>query len=107
MPCQIGLSNLGLQSEGIGMAVTAEQKAKIVTNFQKKPGDTGSSEVQVALLTARINDLMSHFKTHVKDHHSRCGLLRLVSRRRSLLDYLKRVNFFSYRQLVELLGLRK
>lgn len=89
------------------MAVTTENKAKIVTDFQRAQGDTGSPEVQVALLTARINDLTGHFKEHMKDHHSRRGLLRMVSRRRKLLDYLKRTNLDGYRALIERLGLRK
>jgi small subunit ribosomal protein S15 len=89
------------------MAFTTEQKSKVVTDFQRAQGDTGSPEVQVALLTARINDLTGHFKEHVKDHHSRRGLLRMVSRRRKLLDYLKRTNVDSYRTLIERLGLRK
>ncbi|MDR0529187.1 MAG: 30S ribosomal protein S15 [Zoogloeaceae bacterium] len=89
------------------MAVTTEQKAKVVAEFQRKAGDTGSSEVQVALLTARINDLTGHFKEHGKDHHSRRGLLRMVSQRRKLLDYLKRQNLNAYRSLIERLGLRK
>lgn len=89
------------------MAFTTEQKSKVVADFQRAKGDTGSPEVQVALLTARINDLTGHFKEHVKDHHSRRGLLRMVSRRRKLLDYLKRTNVDSYRTLIERLGLRK
>jgi small subunit ribosomal protein S15 len=89
------------------MAITTPQKAKIVADFQRAGGDTGSPEVQVALLTARINDLTGHFKEHVKDHHSRRGLLRMVSTRRKLLDYLKRTKAESYRTLIERLGLRK
>jgi small subunit ribosomal protein S15 len=89
------------------MAVTTDQKAQVVRDYQRAAGDTGSPEVQVALLTARINDLSSHFKAHVKDHHSRRGLLRMVSRRRKLLDYLKRSSDDSYRALIERLGLRK
>jgi small subunit ribosomal protein S15 len=89
------------------MAITVAQKALIMTDFQRAAGDSGSSEVQVALLTARINDLTGHFKEHVKDHHSRRGLLRMVSRRRKLLDYLKRTNVDSYRALIARLGLRK
>ena len=89
------------------MAVTTEDKARIVAKHQRAQGDTGSSEVQVALLTERINMLTGHFKTHVKDFHSRRGLLRMVSQRRSLLDYLKRSNVESYRSLIEQLGLRK
>jgi small subunit ribosomal protein S15 len=89
------------------MAVTTDQKAQVVRDYQRAAGDTGSPEVQVALLTARINDLSNHFKAHVKDHHSRRGLLRMVSRRRKLLDYLKRSSDDSYRALIERLGLRK
>ncbi|SET09774.1 SSU ribosomal protein S15P [Nitrosospira multiformis] len=89
------------------MAVTTDQKAQVVHDYQRAAGDTGSPEVQVALLTARINDLADHFKTHVKDHHSRRGLLRMVSRRRKLLDYLKQNSVESYRTLIERLGLRK
>lgn len=89
------------------MAFTTENKAQIVSDFQRAQGDTGSPEVQVALLTARINDLTGHFKEHKKDHHSRRGLLRMVSRRRKLLDYLKRTNLDGYRALIERLGLRK
>jgi small subunit ribosomal protein S15 len=83
------------------------QKSQIVGDFQRAKGDTGSPEVQIALLTARINGLTEHFKINVKDHHSRRGLLRMVSRRRKLLDYLKRVNVDGYRTLIERLGLRK
>ncbi len=89
------------------MAVTVIQKADIVKQFQRAEGDTGSPEVQVALLTARINDLTPHFKANTKDHHSRRGLLKMVSRRRRLLDYLKRTNVDSYRDLIAKLGLRK
>ena len=89
------------------MAVTTADKARIVAEHQRAKGDTGSSEVQVALLTERINMLAGHFKAHVKDFHSRRGLLRMVSQRRSLLDYLKRSNVESYRSLIERLGLRK
>ncbi|MEO7744565.1 MAG: 30S ribosomal protein S15 [Usitatibacter sp.] len=89
------------------MAVTTADKARIVAEHQRAKGDTGSPEVQVALLTERINMLAGHFKAHVKDFHSRRGLLRMVSQRRSLLDYLKRSNVESYRSLIERLGLRK
>ena len=89
------------------MAVTTADKARIVGEHQRAKGDTGSSEVQIALLTARINMLTEHFKTHVKDFHSRRGLLTLVSTRRGLLDYLKRSNIEAYRSLIERLGLRK
>lgn len=89
------------------MAISTAQKAQIVKDHQRAQGDTGSPEVQVALLTARINDLTEHFKVHNKDHHSRRGLLKMVSQRRKLLDYLKRTNADSYRALIERLGLRK
>ena len=89
------------------MAVTTADKARIVSEHQRATGDTGSSEVQIALQTARINMLADHFKKHVKDFHSRRGLLHLVSQRRSLLDYLKRTNVEGYRSLIERLGLRK
>ncbi|NDU86108.1 MAG: 30S ribosomal protein S15 [Ferrovum sp.] len=89
------------------MAATAAQKAQIMSEYQRAPSDTGSTEVQVALLTGRINQLTDHFKTHVKDHHSRRGLLKMVSQRRSLLDYFKRTNVEGYRQLIARLGLRK
>jgi small subunit ribosomal protein S15 len=89
------------------MSVSNTQKAQLVQEYQRAKGDTGSPEVQIALLTARITDLTEHFKTHVKDHHSRRGLLRMVSRRRKLLDYLKRANADQYRQLIDRLGLRK
>ncbi|WP_434777540.1 30S ribosomal protein S15 [Neisseria sp. Ec49-e6-T10] len=89
------------------MALSAEQKAAIVKDFQRKEGDTGSSEVQVALLTNRINGLTAHFKANVKDHHSRRGLLHMVSQRRRLLDYLKRTDAETYRNLIARLGLRK
>jgi small subunit ribosomal protein S15 len=89
------------------MAVTVQDKAKVITEHQRATGDTGSPEVQIALLTARINGLNDHFKSNVKDHHSRRGLLRMVSRRRKLLDYLKTRNTDTYRVLIEKLGLRK
>ncbi|MCL4745554.1 MAG: 30S ribosomal protein S15 [Burkholderiaceae bacterium] len=88
------------------MSVADIDKAKIVADFQRAKGDTGSPEVQVALLTARISDLTEHFKVHAKDHHSRRGLLKMVSRRRKLLDYLKGTNAASYKALIEKLGLR-
>jgi len=89
------------------MSVTVQEKAKTIADYQRGKGDTGSPEVQVALLTARINGLSDHFKGNVRDHHSRRGLLRMVSRRRKLLDYLKSCNADSYRTLIEKLGLRK
>jgi small subunit ribosomal protein S15 len=89
------------------MAVTTADKAQIVKDYQRAVADTGSPEVQVALLTARINHLTDHFKVNAKDHHSRRGLLKMVSRRRKLLDYLKSTNLASYKTLIERLGLRK
>jgi len=89
------------------MSVTVQEKAKVISDHQRAKGDTGSPEVQIALLTARINGLTDHFKENTKDHHSRRGLLRMVSRRRKLLDYLKSRNADSYRTLIEKLGLRK
>ncbi len=89
------------------MAVTVTQKAQILTDYQRAKGDTGSPEVQIAILTARINDLTDHFKSHVKDHHSRRGLLKMVSRRRKLLDYLRISDSDRYRQVIDRLGLRK
>jgi small subunit ribosomal protein S15 len=89
------------------MSVAEIDKAKIVADYQRAQNDTGSPEVQVALLTARINELTGHFKTHTKDHHSRRGLLKMVSRRRKLLDYLKGTSPSSYKALIERLGLRK
>ena len=89
------------------MSITAAQKSQIVADYQRAKGDTGSPEVQVALMTARINYLTDHFKEHNKDHHSRRGLLRLVSRRRKLLDYLKSKNDAGYKELIQRLELRK
>jgi small subunit ribosomal protein S15 len=89
------------------MSIGVAQKAQVVKDYQRAAGDTGSPEVQVALLTTRINDLTEHFKAHVKDHHSRRGLLKLVSQRRKLLDYLKGRDIDGYRKLIERLGIRK
>lgn len=89
------------------MSLTAEQKAQITQDYARGEGDTGSPEVQVALLSARINDLSGHFKSHIHDHHSRQGLLRMVSRRRKLLDYLKNKDLDRYRDLIARLGLRR
>ena len=89
------------------MSLTAEKKREIVEDFKRSDGDTGSPEVQVALLTARIQHLTGHFSTHKKDHHSRRGLLKLVNQRRSLLDYLKRKDRERYQAIIERLGLRK
>ncbi|GAB4221907.1 MAG: 30S ribosomal protein S15 [Francisella sp.] len=87
--------------------LTAEDKQKIIKDNQLAEGDTGSPEVQIALLTARINDLQNHFKVHKKDNHSRRGLLRLVSQRRKLLDYLHDKDVERYRNLIDKLNLRK
>lgn len=89
------------------MALQVAQKAQVVRQYQRTGNDTGSPEVQIALLSERINSLTEHFKTHVKDFHSRRGLLKLVSQRRKLLDYLKRSDAEKYRSLIERLGLRK
>ncbi len=89
------------------MAQTREVKEKIITEYRTHDNDTGSPEVQVAILTSRINELTEHFKTHTKDHHSRRGLLKLVGRRRRLLDYLKGKDLERYRTTIERLGLRK
>lgn len=89
------------------MSLDAAQKAEIVKNYQLADGDTGSPEVQVALLSTRISHLTQHFATHKQDHHSRQGLLRLVSQRRKLLDYLKRKDLQRYQSLIERLGLRR
>jgi len=89
------------------VVLTPEQKKSIIEDFQIHPNDTGSPEVQVALLTERIKYLTEHFKVHKKDHHSRRGLLKLVGQRRQLLNYLKRKNFDRYRVLIERLGLRR
>ena len=89
------------------MSINAETKSKVVSEFKRSESDTGSPEVQVALLTARIQHLTEHFKSHKHDHHSRRGLLRLVNQRRSLLDYLKKKEVQRYRDLIQRLGLRR
>ena len=89
------------------MALAAQRKAEVVQKFAREPGDTGSPEVQVALLSERIAYLTDHFKTHVKDHHSRRGLLIMVGQRRRLLDYLKGKSVDRYRTLIQTLGIRK
>jgi small subunit ribosomal protein S15 len=89
------------------MSITAERKNTLVKEFAQKAGDTGSPEVQVAILTERINNLTGHFKSHTKDNHSRRGLLKMVSARRSLLDYLKKKDESRYRTLIEKLGIRR
>lgn len=89
------------------MALTAEKKAELVKQYQRAEGDTGSPEVQVALLTHNINDLQGHFKEHHKDHHSKRGLIRMVNQRRKLLDYLKGKDANRYLDLIKSLGLRR
>lgn len=89
------------------MTQQSEAKSKVIQEYRRHDNDTGSPEVQVALLTQRINELTEHFKSHGKDHHSRRGLLKLVGQRRRLLDYLKRQDLARYRTAIERLGLRK
>ena len=89
------------------MPLTKEQVQSLITKFGKSPTDSGSPEVQVALLTNRINELSGHFEKHVKDHHSRQGLLRMVGKRRKLLDYLQEKNVERYRKIIQELDLRK
>ena len=89
------------------MSVTAERKQEIISDNARGSNDTGSPEVQIAILTERIQHLTEHFKTHAKDHHSRRGLLQMVSRRRGLLDYLMRRDFQRYRAVIKELGIRK
>ena len=89
------------------MSITAERKLELVKQYATKEGDTGSPEVQVAVLSERIANLTEHFKTHAKDNHSRRGLLKMVSSRRSLLDYLKAKDVARYKSLIERLGLRR
>lgn len=87
--------------------LTPERKSEIVGTFRQHDTDTGSPEVQIALLSERIRELTEHFKIHTKDHHSRRGLLKLVGQRRRLLDYLKRKDFARYKEIIDRLGLRK
>ena len=87
--------------------ITKEEKARIIEQYKTHEGDTGSPEVQIAILTHRINTLTEHLKTNKKDHHSRRGLLLMVGKRRGLLDYLKKTDIESYRSLIAQLGLRK
>ena len=89
------------------MSITAEEKARVMKEFATKDGDTGSPEIQVAILTSRITTLTEHFKTHKKDNHSRRGLLKLVAQRRKLLDYLKGVEDARYQDLIKRLGIRR
>jgi small subunit ribosomal protein S15 len=93
--------------EETAMAMSPQEKAQVVKDYQQAEGDTGSPEVQVALLTININKLQGHFGEHKKDHHSRRGLIRMVNQRRKLLDYLKRKNVDRYAKLIERLGLRR
>ncbi|MBZ0149849.1 MAG: 30S ribosomal protein S15 [Pseudorhodoplanes sp.] len=89
------------------MSITASRKAEVIKTYATKSGDTGSPEVQVALLSERINNLTEHFKAHVKDNHSRRGLLKMVSQRRQLLDYIKRSDEARYKELIERLNIRR
>ena len=89
------------------MSITAEEKTRVIKEFGTKPGDTGSPEVQVAVLSSRIATLTEHFKSHKKDNHSRRGLLMMVAQRRKLLDYLKKKDEARYASLIERLGLRR
>lgn len=87
--------------------ITKEKKTEIINEYARKPGDTGSPEVQIAILTARIQELTEHLKVNQKDHHSRRGLLKMVGKRRGLLDYLKKTDLEGYRELIVKLGIRK
>ena len=89
------------------MSLSAEEKSKVVNDYKRDANDTGSPEVQVALLTTQINHLQGHFKEHIHDHHSRRGLIRMVNQRRKLLDYLKRKSSERYVELIKRLGLRR
>jgi small subunit ribosomal protein S15 len=89
------------------MSITLDRKAELIKTYATTTGDTGSPEVQVAILTERITNLTEHFKAHVKDNHSRRGLLKMVSQRRTLLDYVKRVDEGRYKSLIERLGIRR
>jgi len=89
------------------MSITADEKTRVISEFATKEGDTGSPEVQVAILTSRINTLTEHFKTHKKDNHGRRGLLKMVAQRRKLLDYLRGKNEERYRDLIQRLGIRR
>ncbi len=89
------------------MSITQEAKTQVIEDFRQHDSDTGSPDVQIAILTKRIQHLTEHFKTHAKDHHSRLGLLKMVGKRRRLLDYLKRRNVGRYQQVIQRLGIRK
>jgi small subunit ribosomal protein S15 len=95
------------ESKGNLMSITTARKAELIKTYGSKAGDTGSPEVQVAVLSERITNLTEHFKTHVKDNHSRRGLLKLVSQRRQLLDYLARTDQARYKSVIEKLGIRR
>ncbi|WP_293293712.1 30S ribosomal protein S15 [Oricola sp.] len=103
------LNNMGLAppKKGHTMSITPERKAELIQKYATKAGDTGSPEVQVAILTERITNLTEHFKGHKKDNHSRRGLLKMVSQRRSLLDYVKRKDEARYKTLISELGIRR
>ena len=96
-----------IKSEDIALSITAEEKAKVLKEFATKEGDTGSPEVQVAILTSRINTLTEHFKMHKKDNHSRRGLLKMVAQRRKLLDFLKNKEEQRYKDLIGRLSIRR
>lgn len=102
-----GIQVTGPHVEVMTVALTKERKTSLIGDFQKHEGDTGSPEVQIAILTERITYLTGHFKTHSKDHHSRRGLLKLVGQRRRLLDYLKSREFARYAAVIQRLGIRK
>ena len=87
--------------------ISKEKKAAIIAEYGRKPGDTGSPEVQIAILTARITELTAHLQQNPKDHHSRRGMLKMIGQRRGLLDYLKKIDIERYRSLIERLGIRK
>jgi small subunit ribosomal protein S15 len=95
------------KAKELSMSITTDRKAEVIKTYATKAGDTGSPEVQVAILTERITNLTEHFKSHVKDNHSRRGLLKLVSQRRQLLDFLKRSDEARYKTLIERLGIRR
>jgi len=99
--------SLGRSWRNTKLALSKDRKTELIGTFKTHEGDTGSPEVQVAILSERINYLTEHFKTHAKDHHSRRGLLKLVGQRRRLLDYLKRVDFQRYKTVIERLNIRK
>jgi len=102
-----GCLNKFVNKEELAVVMTPDRKKEIIENFKMHPSDTGSPEVQIALLSERINYLTDHFKLHKKDHHSRRGLLKLVGQRRQLLNYLKRKNVDRYNTVIERLGLRR